>query len=107
MPIPYRLSRKAPKPLRDEFRTVKNFQAIADRRGVNVRYVYELLVKGIIPSNPTIAQKLGVEYYTRAKLRLGDARHRHIRWWNHLTPDQRNQLIFFLYHYKEGEREAR
>lgn len=36
------------------------WRAVAERRGVNVRYVYELAVRGIVPPNPETRRKLGL-----------------------------------------------
>lgn len=36
------------------------WRAVAERRGVNVRYVYELAVRGIAPRNPETRRKLGL-----------------------------------------------
>ena len=91
----------APNRLKRELRAAGSFQKLADKKGVNVRYVYDLLTKGIEPSNPTIAHALYVDQKPTARLALGDRRFRHIRWWKRLTRAQRNELIHFLYHYKE------
>lgn len=36
------------------------WRAIANARDLNVRYVYELAVKGIVPPNPEMRRKLGL-----------------------------------------------
>ena len=45
-----------------------SFEKLAEKLGVNVSYVYDYLVKGIIPSNPEIRHKMGI-YTAKEKYR--------------------------------------
>ncbi len=94
-----RFSPDCPLSLRRAFGRAGSYQALADERGVNVSYVYRALHDGICPSNPDIAQRLG---FKDQRVRLGDERRKHIRWWKHvLSPQHRNQLIFMLWSNRE------
>ncbi len=91
---------ESPKRLRHAYAKAGSFQRLADQIGVNVSHVFKALRYCVKPSNPKIAAHL---FFDGKPLRLGDGRHRHIRWWRRLSAQQRNQLIHFLYHYKENE----
>ena len=91
------------KRLKRELRAAGSIYNLARRKGVNRRYVFDFIMRGIEPSNPSIAEKLYVHLKPLSKLALGDARFRHVRWWKRLTRTQRNDLIFFLYHYQEKQ----
>jgi hypothetical protein len=47
------------------FRRAKTFRATAVKLGVNVRYVYDLLVKGIEPVKPDVRKRLFLHIYRR------------------------------------------
>ena len=94
----------APKRLIRDHSRLKSLRAIAAEKHVNVRYVHDLMVHGIVPSNPSIATRLYCKPVPLSKLKEGDARRRHIRWWHHLTRDQRNDLILILFHYRDSPR---
>ncbi len=70
---------------------------IARQRGVNVRYVHDLLRHGKEPSNKEIAAKLFVTHKSFSRIDLGDRRRKHIRWFTSLTRVERSQLIQLLY----------
>ncbi len=70
---------------------------IARQRGVNVRYVYDLLRHGRAPTNMSIAAKLFCVTKSFSRLDLGDRRRKHIRWFTSLTRVERSQLIQLLY----------
>ena len=94
-------SPEAPRRLKTAYRKAGSFGALAALLKVNKFHVHRALVLGIKPGNPKIAERL---FFDGKTTPLGDGRHRHIRWWRRLSAQQRNQLIFFLYHYKEGEK---
>ena len=108
-PSRMKLHPKVPAALKREFRRLGSMNKLAAERMVNIRYVHDLLIDGIIPTNPSIARRLFVDAPTRARaMRHGDARLRAQRWWNHLmSPKQKEQAIEFLYTYKIETRRAK
>src|SRR5574341_629439 len=101
----------APKRLKALYRELKSMHEIARQRGVNVRYVHDLLRRGRVPTNHEIGNKLFVEYRSFTRLDLGDARRKHIRWFVKLPRTERSQLIQLLYlnhdHLPKGHSHAR
>jgi hypothetical protein len=43
-----------------EYRRLGSWQAVADRRGVNVAYPYNFVRHGKVPANPRICKALGI-----------------------------------------------
>ena len=43
-----------------KYRRLGSYQQVATACGVNVRYVYEFLIRGIIPANKVIQKRLGI-----------------------------------------------
>jgi len=92
---------EAPKRLIRDHARLKSLRAIAAEKHVNVRYVHDLMVHGVVPSNPSIAARLYCKPVPLSKLKDGDGRRRHLRWWRRLTRAQRSDLILVMFHYKE------
>lgn len=51
---------KARQRLISQYHRLRSWHRVAERRGVNVRYVYEYATKGIVPSNRSIQRALGI-----------------------------------------------
>ena len=47
-----------------QYRRLGSYQQVANARGVNVRYVYEFLVEGIVPCNKQIQRALGLHLHS-------------------------------------------
>jgi hypothetical protein len=91
-----RINPNSPKSLQRDYHRLRSCQKVADLRRVNVAHVHRALTKGIRPSNPNIARRLG---FDKIADRFGDHRTRHMRAWNKLSPQQKHQIVFDWYHH--------
>ena len=90
-----------PSKLKTEFRRARyKFHALAKARGINVRYIHDLISKGIEPTNPNIRQKLFLPKKprnARAEPKPYTEPPEHIKWWRSLKKDIRQYAIQDLY----------
>jgi len=76
-----------------------SYHKVAQERGVNVYWVYQLLKHGKEPTNPKIRQALYLPKSRRAKAGTvkTEPTPAHWNWWRHLPKDYRDKLVWSEY----------
>ena len=92
-----------------EFRKARyKYHVLAKARGINVKYVHEMIKYGKEPTNANIREKLFLPKKPRAERvkKPYIEPPEHIKWWRSLTKEYRNSFIQITYEL-EGEPNAK
>jgi hypothetical protein len=78
-----------------------NMRALADKLGVNIKYISELIRKGIEPNNPKVRVKLFLRRSARKSSKRGSApvplQSPSMRWWRMQKSAYRQSVILELW----------
>jgi hypothetical protein len=89
-PLPLTL----PARLRTEARRAKyKFHTLAQRLGVNVRYLYDLIERGVEPTNPEVRKKLFLPRHPRKEKPVPIPLPPAVRWWRRQSKGYRRSII--------------
>lgn len=85
-----------------------NMRALADRLEVNIKYISELIKKGIEPNNPKVRVKLFLRKSARkSSKRLPPVPPKPLspseKWWRKQKPEYRRSVMMELWTRKENE----
>lgn len=97
-----------PRKLKTEFkRAGYKYHRLAKARGINVKYIHDLITKGKEPSNPNIRQKLFLPKKPRAPYGSKKMTYveptEEIKWWRALPKDRRHEYIRLSYQMRSYE----
>ena len=94
---------KIPASLRRDLVECHSYRKLAEKRGVNVYWISQLLTKGIEPTNPIIRVRLSLPAHRRtpaAKATQDKYRENlpdHLKWWRGLPKEERRLIVFMEY----------